>query len=131
MNDNTSLQILEEIKGINSRLDGMDKKFDNIDKKFDNIDKRFDSIDSTLIEHGKKFSIIDKKLINMDNTLNTIKKSTLLMEHDHGEKIQSLLDQYFTNHENYILLNSKVDDLKNTVDLHTLQIEILENKISQ
>lgn len=148
MSNDVEVQILEELKGINTRLDGIDKrldghdkKFDKIDKKleehdkkFDKIDKRFDDVNDTFMEQNKKFSIVDKKLGKMYDTLQDIKKSTLLMEYDHSEKIRILLDSHLANHEDHVLFelkfNNKIKHLENAIYVNSSEIDKLKRKIS-
>ena len=135
MSNEIELKILDELKSINTRLDGvderldgMDKRFDGVDKRFEGMDKRFDSVTFHLEKHDKFFTILNKKLDTVEKDLASVKKSTLLMEHDYYDKIQALLDQYMLNHENHVFLDMKLDSLKSTVDSHSFEIEHLKNK---
>ena len=53
------VEIHDELKAINSRLNGMDQRFDAIDHRFQGIDQRFDVM-------NKSFAVIDARFDKQD-----------------------------------------------------------------
>lgn len=53
------VEIHDELKSINSRLNGMDQRFDAIDHRFEGIDQRFDVM-------NKSFAVIDARFDKQD-----------------------------------------------------------------
>ena len=60
------VEIHDELKGINSRLNGMDQRFDAVDLRFESMDQRFDAIDLRFDVMNKSFAAIDARFDKQD-----------------------------------------------------------------
>ena len=93
-----------------SKIDTLDNKIDALDKKFDFkfefIQKELKQIKEKLVEHDKKFE-------------------------DYGmNKIPALFEGYQTNYELCKKFQEKTDKMQEQVNINSLKISILEDKIS-
>ena len=60
------VEIHDELKAINSRLNGMDQRFDAIDHRFEGIDQRFDAIDHRFQGIDQRFDVMNKSFAVID-----------------------------------------------------------------
>ena len=60
------IEIREEFKKVNKRLDGHDQRFDAVDARFDRVDARFDRVDARFDKVDAKFDAIDLKFDAID-----------------------------------------------------------------
>ena len=60
------VEIHDELKAINSRLNGIDQRFDGIDQRLDAIDHRFEGVDQRLDGMNKSFAAIDARFDKQD-----------------------------------------------------------------
>jgi len=60
------VEIHDELKAINSRLNGMDERFEGIDLRFDGIDQRFDAIDLRFEGIDQRFDVMNKSFAAID-----------------------------------------------------------------
>ena len=106
-NEKLLLQILDNTKKINKRLDHIEK---NHGKRLQNLEISLSRIEK---DHGERLQNIEnsygKRLQNLENSMARIEKdhgerlknienSLIYIEHTHGEKLQVLFD-YFTDQD--------------------------------
>lgn len=126
----------ERFEGVNQRFDKMDSKFES---KIDALDKKFESkIDALDSKFESKIDTLDKKFDFkfefIQKELKQIKEK--LVEHDkkfedYGmDKIPALFEGYQTNYELCKKLQEKTDKMQEQVNINSLKISILEDKIS-
>jgi len=117
-------QIQDELKIINKKLDNCITKdeaknfatkddFNKLNARFDKLTNRFDKFES-------KF----------ESKLETINKRVLIMEHELTTKVQILLKTNVDTRVNYDKLRMNVAKLNETTEMHTMQIEFLQDKIN-
>ena len=63
------VEIHDELKAINSRLNGMDQRFDAIDHRFQGIDQRFDVMNKSFAVIDARF---DKQVIDAEDNFRSI-----------------------------------------------------------
>ena len=81
--------------------------------------KRFDGIE-------ERISVVEEKIDAMDEDLARVKYSTLVMEQEHGQKLDLLLELYRPNYDQHITFDMRITNLKKVVDLHSLEIDFLK-----
>jgi archaellum component FlaC len=112
LNNEIATTILKELKGINTRLGSMDKRLDGNGKRFDSMDKRFNRMD-------KKFDTIQL-------SVDSLSRSVAIMEHDHGLKIDLLLELYGENTKDHDAFNKRISDIEKAIEIHSFEIENLK-----
>ena len=117
--------ILKELRAFKSDTD---KKFKAIDKRFDAIDERFGANDKRFDAIDKRFEANDKRFDTFEKELAIIKKSTLTMEYELTRKIDILLETRVDANNNYKELSVDVSKLKETTEMHGMEIEFIKNK---
>jgi len=102
------ISINKEIKGINTRLDGIDSRLDGMDTRLDGMDTRFDAL--------------EKKVDNMNT-------SVIIMETELTRKVDTLLEAHGVTVDHFSKLDSEVNTLNNIVDVHSIQIKLIQDKV--
>jgi len=102
-------QILDSIKTLEKKIDN---KIDTLDKKFDN------KIDILKDEFNIRFTRIENELI-------TIKNSTLVMEIEHGNKIDLLLEMYCPNYEQHVSFDLRLSEVESKVEQNSFELSFL------
>jgi len=74
------VEIHDELKAINSRLNGMDQRFDAIDHRFEGIDHRFDAIDHRFQGIDQRFDAIDHRFQGIDQRFDVMNKSFAVID---------------------------------------------------
>jgi len=74
------VEIHDELKAINSRLNGMDQRFDAIDQRFEGIDHRFDAIDHRFQGIDQRFDAIDHRFQGIDQRFDVMNKSFAVID---------------------------------------------------
>lgn len=82
--DQTLVQILEEIKKVNGRLDKMDSRWEKVDSRFDKVDSRLDKVDARLDKMDSRLNNVESRLEKMDSRLDKVEFRL--------EKVESRLD---------------------------------------
>ncbi|WGU92264.1 hypothetical protein QJQ58_16905 [Paenibacillus dendritiformis] len=86
MSEQLLLTIVQELQGLNGRIDKMDKRFDqveqrlvkveqrldNMDKRFDQVEQRLDKVEQRLDQMDKRFEQVEQRLDTMDSRLEAI-----------------------------------------------------------
>lgn len=107
------LQILENTKQLNTRLDNIektyDKRFESIEKRLDNFEQHLDYIEK---DHGERLTKIENIVTRM--------------EKEHGEKLQVLFDYFVDQDEKHKDINLKIDNLEEKSNNHDTRIFALE-----
>jgi len=74
-----------------------DNRLDNLENRFDSLENRFDSLENIVLR----------------------------MEHDHGQKLQMLLDSHDANIKSHQQLENRTAKLEATVEKHSAEIAAL------
>lgn len=93
------LQILENTKQLNTRLDNIEKTYD---ERFEKLEK----------DHGERLTKIENIVTRM--------------EKEHGEKLQVLFDYFVDQDEKHKDINLKIDNLEEKSNNHDTRIFALE-----
>ena len=59
-----------------------------------------------------------------------LKNDVLRIEHDHGQKLEALLDGYKQTYEKLEAIEEKVDNLSGKVDQHDIKIQVIEGGLN-
>ena len=73
------VEIHDELKAINSRLNGMDQRFDAIDQRFEGIDQRFDVMNKSFAAIDARF---DKQDIDAEDNLRGLERKLDVLNKD-------------------------------------------------
>lgn len=96
------LQILENTKQLNTRLDNIEKTYD----------KRFNRLENIVNGHGERLTKIENIVTRM--------------EKEHGEKLQVLFDYFVDQDKKHKDINLKIDNLEEKFNNHDSRIFALE-----
>lgn len=107
------LQILENTKQLNARLDNIektyDKRFESLETRLDNFEQHLDYIEK---DHGERLTKIENIVTRM--------------EKEHGDKIQVLFDYFVDQYKKHKDINLKIDNLEEKFNNHDSRIFALE-----
>ncbi|MCL2383463.1 MAG: hypothetical protein FWC79_04865 [Oscillospiraceae bacterium] len=127
--------INNEINGINSEIKGINSEIKGINIRLDRHEKRLDTqnakMDTEFAKNTKYFVTNNSHLKDMKETINSISNSVAVIEYDHGRKIDTIYQEFTTNRERHVRMSYNVDELKETTEKHSIEIEHLKNKISK
>ncbi|MCL2860532.1 MAG: hypothetical protein FWF46_08345 [Oscillospiraceae bacterium] len=133
-------QIQDELKVINKKLDNCVTKDEakNFATKDDllNFATKDDLLNFAAKDDLSNFATKDdfKQLIarfdTFENKLESINKRVLIMEHELTTKVQILLETNVDTRVNYDRLRMNVSKLNEVTEMHTMQIEFLQDKIN-
>ena len=98
MDNDISVKILKELKGLKQAVSGINKRLDGHDKRFDNVEE----------------------------VLNEVRRSTTVMETDHGDKLKLLLELYSENTDDHEDFDNRIEVLQEVSNKHSIQIEQLQ-----
>lgn len=70
----------------------MQRGFKNVDERFEQVDQRFEQVDQRFEQVDQRFEQTDGKFRGINQRLDTLEKTVLRIENDHGEKLQALFD---------------------------------------
>ena len=73
MEKDISMQILEALIGVNTRLDKMDTRLDKIDTRLDGMDVRLDSIEARLDSVEGDLKSVKLRLDNLEQNVSDIR----------------------------------------------------------
>ncbi|MCK9480083.1 MAG: hypothetical protein M0R40_11425 [Firmicutes bacterium] len=77
----------------------------------------------TLVEGQLK---TDNRLDNLESRFDTFENILLRMEHDHGQKLQMLLDAHDANIKSHQQLENRTAKLETTVEKHSAEIAAIQ-----
>jgi len=77
----------------------------------------------TLVEGQLK---TDKRLDNLEGRFDNLENILLRMEHDHGQKLQMLLDSHNANLKSHNILENRVTKLEAVTEKHSVEITALK-----
>ena len=90
-------------------------RVDKIEERQQNMDNRLDKI--------------EEKQQNMDNKIDKISQSVAVIENDHGEKLQVLLDVVTGHIKQFDSENSKIEKCEERLDDHDNKIYALNSVV--
>ncbi len=141
---NESNQILLYLQKIVNQIDAIQEKVSQIDaiqekvNQIDAIQKKVSQIDA-IQEKVNQIDAIQEKVSQIDSMQQDIKElkqetrkisqSVAVLEHEHGEKIQALLDGQIGILEKLDLFESTLNSHNNILDNHSDRIWNLESKL--
>ena len=139
MEKEISNKILEKLDSMDKRFDSVeenlnafkkdvDSRFNDIDDRFNNVDSRFNDVDSKFKNIDDRFNDVDDRFNKLEEVLTDIKNSTAVMEHEHGQKLDVLLEMYEPNYDEHVSLRMQIAKLKTDMDWHGLKIDLLNRK---
>ena len=119
-------------------LKSCDEHFIQIDKKLKEHDEHFERIEAKLKEHDEHFERIDAKLQEHDEhferieeMIKDLQRSILIIEDAVTNKIPALFDGYAMHQEKQEQLETRVDNLENISEKHSIRISSLETTTSE
>ena len=141
---NESNQILLYLQKIVNQIDAIQEKVSQIDaiqekvSQIDAIQEKVNQIDA-IQEKVSQIDAIQEKVSQIDSMQQDIKElkqetrkisqSVAVLEHEHGEKIQALLDGQIGILEKLDLFESTLNSHNNILDNHSDRIWNLESKL--
>ena len=141
---NESNQILLYLQKIVNQIDAIQEKVNQIDaiqekvNQIDAIQEKVSQIDA-IQEKVNQIDAIQEKVNQIDSMQQDIKElkqetrkisqSVAVLEHEHGEKIQALLDGQIGILEKLDLFESTLNSHNNILDNHSDRIWNLESKL--
>ena len=141
---NESNQILLYLQKIVNQIDAIQEKVNQIDaiqekvNQIDAIQEKVSQIDA-IQEKVNQIDAIQEKVSQIDSMQQDIKElkqetrkisqSVAVLEHEHGEKIQALLDGQIGILEKLDLFESTLNSHNNILDNHSDRIWNLESKL--
>ena len=141
---NESNQILLYLQKIVNQIDAIQEKVSQIDaiqekvSQIDAIQEKVSQIDA-IQEKVSQIDAIQEKVSQIDSMQQDIKElkqetrkisqSVAVLEHEHGEKIQALLDGQIGILEKLDLFESTLNSHNNILDNHSDRIWNLESKL--
>ena len=99
-------EILDAINGLNSRFDSLENRFDGFENKFDDLENNFS---------------------NFKEDLDSVKKSCLRMEVEHGEILAILKDAAAANLENHQQYDNFSENTEKKLFNHDIRLSIIED----
>lgn len=75
-----------------------------------------------------KIGSMDLKISSMDSELKDVKKHVIIIENDHGTKLDALLDGYKSLYEKTSVIEDDVKEIKDNLDIHETKLQVLGNK---
>lgn len=129
-NEKLLLQILDNTRKINERLDYIEKEHGKRLQNLENIvrdhSEHLQNIENIVRDHGERLQNIETIVKGHGEHLQSIENSLIFIEHDHGERLQVLFD-YFTDQDTkYKETKSSIQKSENKLDSHDSRIFALE-----
>lgn len=106
-------EILDAINGLKNEFNGLNSKFDGLENRFDNLENRFDGLENN-------FS-------NFKEDLDSVKKSCLRMEVEHGEILAILKDAAAANLEKHQQYDNFSENTEKKLFNHDIRLSIIED----
>ena len=128
----------EKVSQIDSIIVPMQEKVSQIDaiqekvNQIDSIHEKVNQIDSIIVPMQEKVSqidIIQKDIKELKEETRRISKSVAFIEHDHGKKIDTLIDIMLGNLEEQNSIKKKLNSHNSILDNHSDRIWNLESKL--
>lgn len=136
--DQILLNLDKKVNQINSIIVPMQEKVSQIDaikekvSQIDSIQEKVNQIDSIIVPMQEKVSQIDtlqKDIKELKEETRRISKSVAFIEHDHGKKIDTLIDIMLGNLEEQNSIKKKLNSHNSILDNHSDRIWNLESKL--
>ena len=121
---NESNQILLYLQKIVNQIDAIQEKVSQIDA----IQEKVSLID-TIQEKVSQIDSMQQDIKELKQETRKISQSVAVLEHEHGEKIQALLDGQIGILEKLDLFESTLNSHNNILDNHSDRIWNLESKL--
>ena len=131
---NESNQILLYLQKIVNQIDAIQEKVNQIDaiqekvSQIDAIQEKVNQIDS-IQEKVNQIDSMQQDIKELKQETRKISQSVAVLEHEHGEKIQALLDGQIGILEKLDLFESTLNSHNNILDNHSDRIWNLESKL--
>ena len=103
----------------------LDKKFNQIDS----IQEKVNQIDSIQKNVVNQINSMQKDIKDLKEETSRISRSVAIIEHEHGNKIQMLIDVSLGYLEDKNSFKKKLNSFANTLDNHSDRIWNLESKL--
>ncbi len=121
---NESNQILLYLQKIVNQIDAIQEKVSQIDA----IQEKVNQIDA-IQEKVSQIDSMQQDIKELKQETRKISQSVAVLEHEHGEKIQALLDGQIGILEKLDLFESTLNSHNNILDNHSDRIWNLESKL--
>ena len=131
---NESNQILLYLQKIVNQIDAIQEKVSQIDaiqekvSQIDAIQEKVSQIDA-IQEKVSQIDSMQQDIKELKQETRKISQSVAVLEHEHGEKIQALLDGQIGILEKLDLFESTLNSHNNILDNHSDRIWNLESKL--
>ena len=131
---NESNQILLYLQKIVNQIDAIQEKVSQIDaiqekvNQIDAIQEKVNQIDA-IQEKVNQIDSMQQDIKELKQETRKISQSVAVLEHEHGEKIQALLDGQIGILEKLDLFESTLNSHNNILDNHSDRIWNLESKL--
>lgn len=106
-------EILDAINGLKNEFNALSSKFNNLENRFDSLENRFDGLENN-------FS-------NFKEDLDSVKKSCLRMEVEHGEILAILKDAAAANLEKHQQYDNFSENTEKKLFNHDIRLSIIED----
>ena len=113
--DNLLLEMQKDNKKRDELLLGMQNNLLEMQDKLEVIHANIGSLD-------ERFGVLENKVDDLSG-------SVILMEKEHGDKIQLLLDIASDPYKDYNIIKERVDSHKSRLYEHDIRIRVLESKV--
>ena len=104
-------------------------RVDKIEEGQQNMNNRLDKIEEGQQNMNNRLDKIEEGQQNMNNRLDKISQSVAVIEKDHGEKLQVLLDVVTEHIKKFDSENSKIEKCKERLDDHDNKIYALNSVV--
>ncbi|WP_407055035.1 hypothetical protein [Paenibacillus dendritiformis] len=114
--------IVQELQGLNGRIDKMDKRFDQVEQRLDKMDQRFDQVEQRLSKVEQRLDKMDSRLEAIEIESKQVNTSRSQMELSHPSDIHSMLH----------IISHKIDSLTKDIEYtyhRTAQNELEINRL--
>ena len=113
--------------GLESRFDGLENKFDNFENKFDGFENKFDNLENRFDGFENRFDDLENNFSNFKEDLDSVKKSCLRMEVEHGEILAILKDTAAANLEKHQQYDNFSENTEKKLFNHDIRLSIIED----
>lgn len=143
MSNEVEIQILNELKNMNNRMDSMEKRMDSMEQsmnsKIDAINNRMDSMEQSM---NSKIDAINNRMDSMEQNINDhmnlmenrINRRITILEQEHKEmnqKMDIMMAELMRNSEQHTATNVEVEEVKNDVKEVKIDVDKLKHKTDQ
>lgn len=126
----------ENFKSVNVRLDNIEDRTDRtegqlntIQSQVDRIETRVDTIQSQVDRIENRVDKIDSKVNKIESRVDKIDKRIIVIENEHGAKLDAILDGYKQLAEGQEIMKSQLDKLATTQMMHDIDIMVLKGNV--